>query len=261
MTIKAIFFDIDGTLVPFQSAKWLPSTKLALERLREKGILTFVATGRSKYEIRNEHLLDGLQFDGYLTNNGQDAYDASWSQIYGKPLDPNDVEALLNWSDRRNSTCWLANAETTCINRDSEEYRTAMGAIHTNLLPVGDLHEMNKGPVFKLVLFAPPEEMDEPIRLAPHSRTTQWFSLGHDFVTLDGGKDNAVRALLARYGIAPEEAMAFGDSENDASMLRAVGLGVAMGNATPEAREAAYYVTDDAENDGIYHALKHFDII
>ena len=56
MTIKAIFFDIDGTLVPFQSAKWLPSTKLALERLREKGILTFVATGRSKYEIRNEHL-------------------------------------------------------------------------------------------------------------------------------------------------------------------------------------------------------------
>lgn len=177
MTIKAIFFDIDGTLVPFQSAKWLPSTKLALERLREKGILTFVATGRSKYEIRNEHLLDGLQFDGYLTNNGQDAYDASWSQIYGKPLDPNDVEALLNWSDRRNSTCWLANAETTCINRDSEEYRTAMGAIHTNLLPVGDLHAMNKGPVFKLVLFAPPEEMDEPIRLAPHSRTTQWFSL------------------------------------------------------------------------------------
>ena len=68
-------------------------------------------------------------------------------------------------------------------------------------------------------------------------------------------------ALLARYGIAPEEAMAFGDSENDASMLRAVGLGVAMGNATPAAREAARYVTDDAENDGIYHALKHFDII
>ena len=55
--------------------------------------------------------------------------------------------------------------------------------------------------------------------------------------------------------------MAFGESENDASMLRAVGLGVAMGNATPEAREAAHYVTDDAENDGIYHALKHFDII
>lgn len=44
-------------------------------------------------------------------------------------------------------------------------------------------------------------------------------------------------------------------------MLRAVGLGVAMGNATPEARETAHYVTDDAENDGIYHALKHFDII
>lgn len=261
MTIKAIFFDIDGTLVPFQSAKCLPSTRQALGLLREKGILTFVATGRSKYEICNERMLDGLQFDGYLTNNGQDAYDAAWSQIYGKPLDPNDVEALLDWSDRRNSTCWLANAEITCINRDSEEYRTAMRSIHTSLLPVGDLHEMNKGPVFKLVLFAPPEEMDEPLRLAPHSRTTQWFTLGHDFVTLDGGKDSAVRAVLQRYSIAPEEAMAFGDSENDASMLRTVGLGVAMGNATAEARAAARYVTDDAEHDGIYHALEHFGLI
>ncbi len=259
--IRAVFFDIDGTLVPFSTGRCCLSTVRALQALHDRHILTFVATGRSKFEIRSEHLLDGLKFDGYLTNNGQDAYDAQWKQIYGKPLDPNDVEALLDWSDRRNSTCWLANAEKTCINRDSEEYRTAMGAIHTNLLPLDDLHEMNKGPVYKLVLFARPEEMEEPCRLAPHSRTTQWFSLGHDFVTLDGGKDSAVRALLERYGIAPEEAMAFGDSENDVSMLRAVGLGVAMGNATPEARAAADYVTDNAEQDGIYNALRHFDII
>ena len=55
--------------------------------------------------------------------------------------------------------------------------------------------------------------------------------------------------------------MAFGDSENDASMLRTAGIGVAMGNATPEALASADYVTDDAEKDGIYNALRHFEII
>ena len=55
--------------------------------------------------------------------------------------------------------------------------------------------------------------------------------------------------------------MAFGDSENDASMLRAAGIGVAMGNATPEALASADYVTDDAEKDGIYNALRHFGVI
>lgn len=259
--IKAVFFDIDGTLVPFATGTCSPSAVRAVRELQSRGVLCFVATGRSRFEIATEHLLDGLQFDGYLTNNGQDAYDAQWKQIYGKPLDPQDVQALLDWTDRKGYTCWLANAEKTCINHSSPEFLRAMEAVHTRPLFVGDLREMSRQPIYKLVLFARPEEMTEPCRLAPHSRTTQWFELGHDFISADGDKENALREIMRLYRLRPEETMAFGDSENDASMLRTAGIGVAMGNATPEALASADYVTDDAEKDGIYNALRHFGII
>ena len=67
--------------------------------------------------------------------------------------------------------------------------------------------------------------------------------------------------ILARYGLTAEEAIAFGDSENDLEMLRAAGIGVAMGNGTPEALEAADYVTGDCDDDGLLHALEHFGLI
>ena len=67
--------------------------------------------------------------------------------------------------------------------------------------------------------------------------------------------------ILKRYGIDPQDSMAFGDSENDVSMLKAAGIGVAMGNATAQAKAAADYITDDAEKDGIYKALRHFELI
>ena len=67
--------------------------------------------------------------------------------------------------------------------------------------------------------------------------------------------------ILARYGLSPEECISFGDSENDIGMLQAAGIGVAMGNATPDAQAAADYVTDDCDDDGVANALRHFELI
>lgn len=65
--IKAAFFDIDGTLLPFH-AKALPeSTVQALAALRENGVKTFIATGRSPVHLPYLHALDGIPFDGYVT--------------------------------------------------------------------------------------------------------------------------------------------------------------------------------------------------
>ena len=72
--IKAAFFDIDGTLLPFH-AKALPeSTVQALAALRENGVKTFIATGRPPVHLPYLHALDGIPFDGYVTMNGQYCY-------------------------------------------------------------------------------------------------------------------------------------------------------------------------------------------
>ena len=65
--IKAAFFDIDGTLLPFH-AKALPeSTVQALAALRKSVVKTFIATGRPPVHLPYLHALDGIPFDGYVT--------------------------------------------------------------------------------------------------------------------------------------------------------------------------------------------------
>ena len=67
--IKAAFFDIDGTLVSLKTKVYPESARFAIAALRKRGVLCFVATGRSKFEIAEEHLLDGIEFDGFFGIN------------------------------------------------------------------------------------------------------------------------------------------------------------------------------------------------
>lgn len=259
--IKAAFFDIDGTLVSLKKKVYPASVKPALERLRARGVKCFVATGRSKFEIWSERLLDGLEFDGLLTNNGQDAYALGGSLLYGKPLDPKEAEAVLDWAERNGCACWMVSAERSVLNFVNARVLQAMEAIHTRPPEIGDLRAMLQKPIYKIVLFLTREEMPAVMLCAPTSRMTQWFECGHDIISLDGGKRNAMLEILRRYGIRPDECIAFGDSENDIEMLRAAGIGVAMGNATPECLAAADYVTADCDDDGLLKALEHFGLI
>ena len=55
--------------------------------------------------------------------------------------------------------------------------------------------------------------------------------------------------------------MAFGDGENDIEMLKTVGIGVAMGNSIDMVKENADYITDRIEDDGLYKALRHYEVI
>ena len=57
------------------------------------------------------------------------------------------------------------------------------------------------------------------------------------------------------------EAMAFGDDINDIPMFEKVRYGICMGNGKEEAKKEAFFVTDNIENDGLYKALKHFEVI
>lgn len=259
--IRAAFFDIDGTLVSLRTKVCPPSAKQALERLREKGVLCYVATGRSKFEIASEHLLDGLQFDGLLTNNGQDAYSAEGELLYGKPIDPEEAARVLDWVERNGCACWMVSGEKSVLNFCNERVLQAMEAIHTRLPETGPLQPMLKQPIYKIVMFLQREEMAAPMALAPTSRMTQWFEYGCDIISRDGGKANAMLEILSRHNILPSESIAFGDSENDIGMLRTAGIGVAMGNATPECMAAADYVTADCDDDGLQKALEHFELI
>ena len=70
-----------------------------------------------------------------------------------------------------------------------------------------------------------------------------------------------VTCILDELGIASDEAIAFGDGGNDIGMFDLVGTSVAMGNANDDAKRAATMVTDDADHDGIFNALRSLGAI
>ncbi len=74
-------------------------------------------------------------------------------------------------------------------------------------------------------------------------------------------KAKGIQWICEYLNISKEDTYAFGDSVNDLEMLSYVSHGIAMGNATDPAKEAADYVTADIWNDGIMQGLKHFSLI
>lgn len=71
-------------------------------------------------------------------------------------------------------------------------------------------------------------------------------------------KENALARLCADLNIPAGRVMAIGDSRNDVPMLRWAGIGVAMGNAPPEVREAVGRVTADCADDGVARAIERY---
>lgn len=94
--IKAIFFDIDGTLRDFTEKGIRPGTCQAISLARDKGIRCFVATGRHRIEIQEENLLDQLIFDGYILLNGSLCLDDRDSVIYENPIPVSQVQSMLS---------------------------------------------------------------------------------------------------------------------------------------------------------------------
>jgi len=71
-------------------------------------------------------------------------------------------------------------------------------------------------------------------------------------------KGNAVTVLASLYRLTRQEIIAFGDSENDLSMIEYAGLGIAMGNAPDSVKQKADYITDSNDNEGVANAVNKF---
>ena len=253
---KIIFFDIDGTLVSLTKKVASRATVESLRRLREKGILTYIATGHDRGEIRGERLLEGMEFDGYLLNNGHVAYDHQGRLLYSLPLDSGDVNRTLDWVQTHEQPCWITTEHGSCLNFVTPRVVTVMESIHTALPRLGDIRQAASGAVYKIVLFLTEQELKEPLSLLSNCRQAQFHHHAFDLMHKDGGKGAGALRILEKLGIPREQSMAFGDGDNDVDLLRAVGMGVAMGNAPDYVKQAADYVAPHVDQEGLARALE-----
>ena len=103
-----------------------------------------------------------------------------------------------------------------------------------------------------------PAIMAELSRRFPEVSTTSSISNNIEINAPSANKGAALRALAAYLGLDISQTMSFGDQLNDLSMIRAAGLGVAMGNAVPELKAEANYITGHCNDDGVALAVEKF---
>ena len=257
--IKAVFFDIDGTLVSFNTHKVSQSSQEALSALREKGIKVFIATGRHQLAINN---LGSLQFDGYVTINGSYCINEKNETVHKHRIPKSDVTALLDYIDETESfPCIFVGENRLMLNYNNQRVDEVLDLLDFPRQPIGNLREFPADDVYQVIAFFDRNQEEQIMRVIPGCDSTRWSPLFTDIVPKGGGKSIGIDKILENYGIRLDETMAFGDGGNDISMLQHVGLGVAMGNADDHVKQAAKYVTDSVDEDGIYNALKHFKVL
>ena len=256
--IKAVFLDVDGTLVSHKSKSVPGSAKEALERLRKKGIKVFLATGRHIHELKNMPT-GGIEFDGYVLLNGQIGLDGKQNMIFSHPFEEEDVKGLLEIFYANEYPFVLVNKDGHYMNYVNGFVETALAGVSTPIPPV---RAYEGEELYQATVFIPPME-DEIFtsKLPKGCKMARWGSHGADIIAAEGGKAVGMKFFGEALGILPEEMMAFGDAQNDMDMIEYAGIGIAMGNGEECLKEIADYVTTDVDDNGVMLALHKFGIL
>lgn len=279
MAIKAVFFDIDGTLLNDRK-NVQKSTIKAIRNLKDQGILVGLATGRGPSFV--QPFLENLGLDFAVTYNGQYIYSRS-EIIYTNQLSKTTVYRLIRYAGARRREISLGTASGLLGSGIIGLGTSRLGQIVSSLVPrkwakaiersfkhfirrikpqnIDSLMVILREPIYQVVLVATEGESERIQKQFPRVKLTRSSPYSMDVISEGQSKVKGIERVGQRYGFDLSEVIAFGDSDNDIEMLSQVGIGVAMGNASQQVKENARYTTADNNDDGISKALAHYGLI
>lgn len=259
---KALFFDIDGTLLPEHTRQVPESAIAALQAARARGHLIFLNTGRvygHLKEIRSQ-----IKADGYLCGCGTFiiaegvilySYHIPWERglQFKRDIEECGMDGVLEGVEG----CYLRRAPSRLpqVEQLKEAIRRAGG--EAPYAWEDDCYEYDK---FYLASDS-------------KSRVRELFGRLKDIEIIDRGsgyyecvprghsKATAVDLVLKHYGISLDDAYVFGDSSNDLSMFRYARNCILMGNHSSDLEPYATFITKTVEEDGVAYAMKSLGLI
>lgn len=257
--IKAIFFDIDGTLRDFTEQGIRPSTYKAVESAHQAGMLCFVATGRHLLEIQEEQLLGSLSFDGYVLLNGSLCLDSGGFVVYDNPIPVSQIQAMLKLRQEMGFSLMFMEQNAMYVSHITPELVRLQAQIGTAIPPVES--NMERGlhqPIYQMIPYTADENLDFLSSRLPLCDITRWHEGGAFDITPKGGsKSLGIQKIMERYGLFRDQIAAIGDGYNDIPMIRYSAVGIAMGNGNDEVKAAADFVTDPIDQDGLLHGVEY----
>lgn len=275
INVKNIAVDLDGTLVD-KNSKLLPKTKQALIEAQKNGINLILCSGRPiKSMLKLARELEIYKYNGIIiSNNGAIGYDTINNKtIFDTPIEHDLVVEILKSFENRDIWPMIEDKDYFIVRDVFEgvvEYNGQLLNVTEIEARAGDylLRESKKiydevnFNVNKILTIVEPknietiiEEFKERFQNRVHVVQTSPYFM--EFTRPEINKAYGLKKL----GIESETLMSFGDSMNDKEMLEYSKYPIAMGNAQQKLKEVAIYVTDDNNSEGIYNALKKFNIV
>lgn len=267
MSFKVVVFDMDGTLLNSQR-QIHPATVEALDKLKKQGVRIMLATGRHHISIYPYNVQ--LQLDTpAICCNGTYVYDFAKKQVLQQntltKVQAYQVLSLIR--DYGIHSLIYADNEMNyeVLDKFLKEFevwaQTIPQAVRPQLTAVKQFESVieNADNIFKFTTnYADLDALKEF-----HARVNNELGLSAEWSWVDrvdiAQKGNTKGAGLKRWlesqGLTLQDAIAFGDNENDLSMLTTVGLGVAMGNADDHIKSQASCVIGDNNSDAIAKKL------
>jgi len=261
MNRQALFFDIDGTLVSFQTHEIPASTIFALTQAKANGHRVYIATGRPPIIITNLGAIEHL-IDGYVTTNGALCFVGD--QTVSCNAIPADAARLVAEDAIAKDYGLIAIGERDIAVFDPQGdvdriFRQELAV--KNLISMTPMEEVLQQRILQLTAFFDADYERELMTRIPSCISGRWHPEFTDITAREADKGQGVLTMAAHEGFNANDTIAFGDGGNDTSMIRTAHIGIAMGNAIEALKQEANYVTTSVDNDGILNALKHFGLI
>jgi len=257
----ALFFDIDGTLVSFKTHQIPASTIFALTQAKANGHKVFIATGRPPLIITNLGAIEHL-IDGFVTTNGAFCF-VGKEVIRCKEIPKDDVKVLVEDVQQKNyGLIVVGEKDVAVLDPHGEVDRVFRQEIAVeNLDQVKPLEDVLKQRILQLTPFFSEAYERNMMQRIPGCTSGRWHPAFTDITAKGADKGEGILTMAAHLGLNPLHTIAFGDGGNDTSMIKAAGIGVAMGNGLESLKQAADFTTTSVDEDGVLNALRHFHLI
>lgn len=256
---KAIFFDIDDTLMDHKTGTFSEKVLEMFPLLKKRGFFLGLCTSRALDELANVPDTILNEIDCLITCGGSviKFLDAEIDFI---GIDQTSVAILFEYFEKNRIVYrWSTASGNGYFGKYRNDY------VENAFLKMYDMvpgYRPYKGEAITNILYYPNRVRvnEEVTQLVKDLKITTWPDATEILPT---GIDKAVgiKKAIQKWKLSLSEVIAFGDGNNDLEMLKEVGYGVAMGNATFAAKEVATTITESVSDEGVYKELIRLGIL
>lgn len=266
--IRIVMCDMDGTLLT-DEGKVSENTRKSIEKIRKKGILFGLCTGRDLTGVKNSLSKWGIEgiVDAIVGTGGSEICDFTkgYEQVVF-PLEGRHIKEIMTHFEDMDLNFVIPHKGILHAPKEDRHIRL-LAEVDGVPYKVTDFNEFLKTPKQKVMIMTDAETMDSVIKRAESFSSDEYKSVSlktasvlYEYMDPRVSKTYGLEKILELHGLTMENLCTFGDAENDYDMTYNAGIGVVMANGSEKTKSVADFITNDNNNDGISEFLEKYII-